>query len=55
MGNLHIPPDQWLAEQFEFEYCDECGRDACDHTAVPFMGNWFARCNHPLPKKDDNA
>jgi hypothetical protein len=46
-GNLHIPADQWLREQFEFEFCAECGGDAEHHTAVPFMGNWFARCDYP--------
>lgn len=47
-GNLNIPAQQWLEEQFEYEYCSECGGDADDHIAVPVMGNWFARCNHPL-------
>lgn len=46
MSNLHIPPDEWLAELFESEYCAECSGDACHHTAIPFLGNWFARCNH---------
>ena len=36
--------EQFLTELFEFEYCAECGGDAPDHTPVPFMGNWFARC-----------
>lgn len=52
MSNLHIPPDQWLREIFEFQYCSECGLDAEDHTAVPFLGNWFARCDKPLPEDD---
>jgi hypothetical protein len=47
MSNLRIPPQQWLAEQFEFEWCAECGRDHRHHTAVPFMWNWFARCDLP--------
>lgn len=47
MGNLNIPARQWLSELFEYEFCAECGGDACHHTAVPFMGNWFARCDHP--------
>jgi phosphoribosylpyrophosphate synthetase len=51
-GNLNIPPDEWLNEHFECQYCDECGGDAIHHTAVPFMGNWFARCDYPMP--DDN-
>lgn len=49
MSNLTIPPEQWLKEMFEFEYCAECGGDAQDHDAVPFGGNWFARCKHPIP------
>jgi hypothetical protein len=44
-GNLWQDPQVWLARQFEFELCPECGKDAADHTAVPFVGNWFARCN----------
>lgn len=44
MTNLVIPPDEWLAAQFEYIYCDECGDDERGHDAVPFMGNWFARC-----------
>lgn len=44
MGNLSIPPAEWLKEQFEYEYCAECGGDAEDHDAIPFLGNWFARC-----------
>lgn len=46
MSNLTIPPHEWLAELFETEYCAECGGDACHHTAIPFLGNWFARCDH---------
>ena len=45
MSNLTTPAAEWLADLFEFEYCAECGGDACDHTAIPFLGNWFARCN----------
>lgn len=48
MSNLNIPAAQWLADQFEFECCEECHGDAEHHTAVPFMGNWFARCDYPL-------
>jgi hypothetical protein len=40
---------QWLANLFEFENCDECGRGAEGHTAVGVLGNWFARCNIPKP------
>lgn len=51
MSNLHVPPEIWLAELFETEYCEECGGDAEHHTAVPFMGNWFARCDYPAKGK----
>lgn len=44
MSNLNIPPDKWLEELFECEYCSDCGGDAEDHIAIPFLGNWFARC-----------
>ncbi len=47
-GNLHIPSKIWLKELFECEYCSCCGGDAEHHTAVPFIGNWFARCDYPL-------
>jgi hypothetical protein len=47
MGNLNRKPEEWLRSQFEFSYCEECGGDAEHHTAVPFMGNWFARCDYP--------
>lgn len=46
-GNLAQPAAEWLAEQFEFEWCAECGRDQRHHTAIPFMGNWFAKCDLP--------
>jgi hypothetical protein len=52
VSNLATPAAQWLAELFECEYCAECGGDAQHHTAVPFLGNWFARCNFPA---DDYA
>lgn len=45
-------PAEWLADLFEREYCDECGGDADDHTAVPFLGGWFARCDHPISEDD---
>jgi len=41
------PADEWLTRLFEDEYCGECGGDAPHHTAIPFMGNWFARCDYP--------
>lgn len=34
----------WLSEQFEYEYCHECGGSAGNHEPVRFMGNWFAYC-----------
>lgn len=48
MGNLNTKAQKWLEELFAYEYCSECGGDADDHTAVPFNGNWFARCSHPM-------
>lgn len=51
MSNLKTRPDAWLARQFECEYCAECGGDAQHHTAVPFLGNWFARCDYPRNEK----
>lgn len=36
---------KWLRELFEFEYCHECGGDACDH--IPCNGPFgmpFAMC-----------
>jgi hypothetical protein len=46
-GNLSQEPEDWLKDLFEFEFCAECGGDAQHHTAVPFLGNWFARCDYP--------
>jgi hypothetical protein len=45
---------QFLSELFEYEYCAECGGDADDHDAIIVMGNWFARCRHPLPDLPNN-
>ena len=42
--NLNEDPAEWLREQFRYEWCGECGRDQRHHLAVPFMGNWFAKC-----------
>jgi hypothetical protein len=53
VSNLSIPADQWLKEQFILHYCDECGGDTQHHTAVPVMGNWFARCDYP-PDENGN-
>nr|WP_294806940.1 hypothetical protein [uncultured Nitrososphaera sp.] len=41
--------DEWLQEQFEFEYCAECGGDWYDHYAVmlclgAYGCNLFAYC-----------
>lgn len=44
MSNLVIDPFEWLKDQFEFEFCAECGGDEYDHFAIPFLGNWLARC-----------
>lgn len=38
-------PQEWLARQFEFEYCAECGGDAPHHTVTGLLGNYFAYCN----------
>jgi hypothetical protein len=43
-GNLAEDPAEWLREQFRHEWCAACGRDQRHHLAVPFMGNWFAKC-----------
>jgi hypothetical protein len=42
-------PATWLEEQFEFEYCHECGGDFEHHTVCngPF-GHYFARCDYPM-------
>lgn len=47
MSNLATDPAEWLESLFEFEFCFDCGGDAQHHTAVPFIGNWFARCDCP--------
>lgn len=47
MSNLTTSPELWLERQFEFEFCPDCGGDVEHHTAVPFLGNWFARCDCP--------
>lgn len=40
----------WLEEQFEFEFCPECGGDADDHRVIAVLGNPFALCLHLLPE-----
>lgn len=47
MSNLYIKGEDWLKEQFEHEYCAECGGDAEHHTAKSFLYNWFAWCDYP--------
>jgi hypothetical protein len=42
-----VTNEQWLKEQFEYEYCSECGGDAQHHTVVSVLGNPFARCDYP--------
>jgi hypothetical protein len=55
MSNLAIDPTEWLQELFEFEYCSECLLDWDAHTAIPFMGNWFARCDYPTENERELA
>lgn len=40
--------DIWLKELFEYEHCHCCGGDAEHHDAIEVLGNWFARCKHPI-------
>lgn len=46
--------EEFLAEMFEFELCDECGGDAPDHDAIPIVlgmygGPYFwARCKREV-------
>lgn len=47
MKDKRETPQEWLARQFEFEYCHECGGDAEHHTVCGFLGNYFARCDYP--------
>ena len=53
MNILDISMEEWLKELFEHEYCAECGGDAEHHTAIPFLGNWFARCDFPFTENDE--
>ena len=53
MGNLNEPTNKWLKRLFADEFCAECGGDAEHHTAIPFMGNWFARCDYPPSENGD--
>jgi hypothetical protein len=38
---------QWAQRQFEFSYCDECGKGVRGHVPVKFMGHWLAYCISP--------
>ena len=47
----NIADHAWLAEQFEFEVCEECGWGADRHTAGQDpLGLRHAYCNDPLPE-----
>ena len=50
MSNLNISPSRRLRELFEYENCRECHRDGGSHEAIPFLGNWFARCK-PIKRR----
>lgn len=37
---------QFAQRLFEFEYCDECGKDVDNHTfVIGPTGAWFAHCD----------
>ena len=43
-----LTPEQWLAQEFEFEYCEMCGGDETNHIASPGpFGLPFAWCTLP--------
>ncbi len=44
MNSLNIPAEKWLQSVFEHRDCEECGRGAEGHIAVPHQGEWRARC-----------
>ncbi len=52
MGNLDMPNEAWLKKLFWNENCGECGRGAKGHIAIPFNGNWFAKCKKKGVKHD---
>ena len=54
-GNLNIPAAECLTELFESHYCAECGGDAEPQTAVPYLGNWFACCDHPRDETQEDC
>jgi hypothetical protein len=38
--------EEWLQQQFEFELCEFCGKDADQHTVVPMaFGLLGYKCN----------
>lgn len=41
------PWDEWVAELFEYEFCENCGGDAAHHEPRIVLGNWFAYCRFP--------
>lgn len=53
MSRYNIPAEKWLQEQFEDEFCSQCGGDAKHHTVIIVMGNWSAHCDYP-PDKNGN-
>jgi hypothetical protein len=36
--------EEWAVDQFEYEFCAECGGDGGDHTGILLLGHWFAVC-----------
>ena len=46
-----LTSEEWGKEQFEFEYCAECGGDWDDHDYILILGGWFARCRDENIKK----
>jgi hypothetical protein len=47
-----VTSQEFLAELFEYEFCEECSGDAAHHTCLILFGNWFARCDYA---PDDNG
>lgn len=45
--------EEWLAHQFEYEYCEECGGDTQHHNVIGVMWNWFALCLFPPSQATD--
>ena len=46
--------EEWGKDQFEFEYCAECGGDWDDHDYILILGGWFARCRDENIKKAES-